>query len=60
MSRSKYVKISVDPELNTYDSIAFDFTNLGIGLVKEVADNKKASAHGNKTLLIRALFYGTQ
>ena len=43
VTRGKYVKISVDPELNTYDSIAFDFTNLGIGLVKEVADNKKAS-----------------
>ena len=55
VTRGKYVKISVDPELNTYDSIAFDFTNLGIGLVKEVAI-KKPPAHGNKTPLIRALF----
>jgi hypothetical protein len=43
VTRGKYEEISIDSEKNSYESLALDFTNLGIGFVKDTAAGDKAS-----------------
>ena len=42
VTRGKYAEISVDPD-KIYESLALDFTNLGLGFVKDMKTGEKAS-----------------